>query len=178
MSHDFAFFWKLSFSNTSRETSLLETRVSLNLRIDRKGKNTELEYQEMDSGQGKKAWFIFFENWVSAKFLHKWVYSPHLYSQPFCLSRLHNPIPPLNPHTYLIELGEDRVRLTNNSWKFVFEAETGSFCWALVRGRDAKLGLGQDCAQSLTGLQSSQIKISKICLIQKAFKLDRSYLEI
>lgn len=77
MSHDFAFFWKLSFSNTSRETSLLETTVSLNLRIDRKGKNTELEYQEMDSGQGKKAWFIFFENWVPAKFLCEFI--PHTY---------------------------------------------------------------------------------------------------
>lgn len=34
MSHDFTFFWKLPFNNIFRETSLLETRVSLNLRAD------------------------------------------------------------------------------------------------------------------------------------------------
>lgn len=39
MSHDFAFFWKLPFSNTFRERSLLDTRVSLTLRADRVGKH-------------------------------------------------------------------------------------------------------------------------------------------
>lgn len=52
MSHDLTFFRKLSFNNYFRETSLLETRLSLNLRADNIGKHMA-GMPEMESGQAE-----------------------------------------------------------------------------------------------------------------------------